>query len=484
VEASVPYAAPATATGTLRVEPLRLTWAGEQWTARGPVLVRRRPGVTALERLEAESRLGNFSASGTVADNGTLALAAQGRVPLSALAALRADDVRSASGQLEASVKLGGTLARPEILGEGRVSDGQLALVRYPDTLRDVRARFTLSPQAVRLAEATGSVGGGTLRATGEMAIDEGRPGAYRFTIEVRQVAATALDDLHTTWDADLELVGLAARAQLRGEARLLRGLYTRDISILRSLLERGPTREATPGTGAGVHLDLRVDLQDALVVRTTITRFRAGGSLNVTGTTGAPIVFGIVATQEGRIVFRRQTFTLTSASARFVDPRNPDPVLDVRGTARIRNYDVMLHISGRSDNLEIRFSSSPPLPEEDVLSLVAFGATREQIGKSGAGVVVGEVARLLVQDLFGTQTSQIGVEVLEVETDDVGTQTLRVGKQLTPRTLVVFSQDLDDAEARRLRLEYQVFGPLRVAGEQDFRGGFGGDVLLRLRFR
>ena len=347
-----------------------------------------------------------------------------------------------------------------------------------------MRARFTLSPQAVRLAEATAAVGGGQLRASGEMGIDDARPGAYRFTVEARQVAAVPLADLHTSWDADLEVVGLAGRAQLRGEARLLRGLYTRDISILRSLLQRGPSGGTAGGTGGRLSLDLSVDLQDALVVRTTIARFRAGGSLNVTGTTDAPIVFGTVATREGQIVFRRQTFTLTSASARFVDPRNPDPVLDVRGTAQIRNYDVTMHISGRSDNLEIRFSSSPPLPEEDVLSLVAFGATREQIGRGGAGVVVGEVARLLVQDLFGTQSSQVGVDVLEVETDDVGTRTLRVGKQLTPRTLVVFSQDLDDSEARRLRLEYQVFGPFRVAGEQDFRGGFGGDVLLRLRFR
>ena len=483
-ELAVPYADPAAADGTLRVEPLQLTWAGEQWTARGPVLVRRRAAVTALERLELESRFGTFTASGTMGDDGSLALDARGRLPLSVLAAFR-PEVRSAAGQLDASVKLGGTVDRPEIVGEGEISGGQLTLADYPDTLRDVRARFTTSPRAVRLVEATAALGGGELRASGEMALDDARPGAYRFTVTARQVALTPVADLNTAWDADLELVGLAERAQLRGEARLLRGLYTRDISILRTLLEGGPAREGTAGAGAGLHLDLRVALQDNLVVRTTITRFRAGGTLTVAGTTSAPVVFGTVETREGQIVFRRQTFTLTSASARFIDPRRIDPVLDVRGTAQIRGYDVTLHVSGRSEDLEIRFSSSPPLPEEDVLSLVAFGATREQIGRSGPGVVVGEIAGLLVQDLFGVQSSRAGVDVFELDTDpEIGTRTLRVGKQLTPRTLVVYSQDLDNADARRLRLEYQVFGPLRVAGEQDFRGGFGGEVLLRMRFR
>jgi autotransporter translocation and assembly factor TamB len=76
-------------------------------------------------------------------------------------------------------------------------------------------------------------------------------------------------------------------------------------------------------------------------------------------------------------------------------------------------------------------------------------------------------------------------VDVFELDTDpEAGRRTLRVGKQLTPRTLVVYSQDLEDTDSRRLRVEYQVFGPLRVAGEQDFRGGVGGEVLVRLRFR
>jgi hypothetical protein len=46
------------------------------------------------------------------------------------------------------------------------------------------------------------------------------------------------------------------------------------------------------------------------------------------------------------------------------------------------------------------------------------------------------------------------------------------------------YAQGPQTTDERRLRVEYQVLGPLRVAGEQDFRGGFGGDVLIRFRFR
>jgi hypothetical protein len=50
----------------------------------------------------------------------------------------------------------------------------------------------------------------------------------------------------------------------------------------------------------------------------------------------------------------------------RFDDPRRINPYLDVRATTRIRTYDVTMWLSGRADDLRIRLSSEPPLPQED----------------------------------------------------------------------------------------------------------------------
>jgi hypothetical protein len=60
----------------------------------------------------------------------------------------------------------------------------------------------------------------------------------------------------------------------------------------------------------------------------------------------------------------------------------------------------------------------------------------------------------------------------------------IRVGKQVTEEIRVLYSQSLSGAAKRVVRIEYQIFGPLLLSAEQDFQGGVGGDVLLRLRFR
>jgi autotransporter translocation and assembly factor TamB len=70
------------------------------------------------------------------------------------------------------------------------------------------------------------------------------------------------------------------------------------------------------------------------------------------------------------------------------------------------------------------------------------------------------------------------------VEKTDKAEQVFNVGKQVTEDVRVLYSQSLSGASKRVLRMEYQVIGPLLLSAEQDFQGSFGGDVLIRLRFR
>ena len=86
------------------------------------------------------------------------------------------------------------------------------------------------------------------------------------------------------------------------------------------------------------------------------------------------PGILGTIETEDGRITFRRNRFTIENAVVRFDDPRRISPHLDVRATTRIRTYEVTMWLSGRVDDLTIRLTSEPPLPQEDLLALVTLG--------------------------------------------------------------------------------------------------------------
>ena len=120
---------------------------------------------------------------------------------------------------------------------------------------------------------------------------------------------------------------------------------------------------------------------------------------LTVEGTTARPIVFGSVESRDGRINFRGRDWSVTSAIVRFADPRRIDPYLEVLATARIAEYDVTMQVTGPVSNIEVRFSSTPRLSQNDLLSLVADNSWNE-------GNVLGEF-KTAWPDL-GTATSTL----------------------------------------------------------------------------
>lgn len=477
----VPPTRPAMARGTVTLDPVRLRVVGEEWTGRSPVVLRWEANSLTVERLHLASRLGDLKVSGRMNPWGAIDLQVDGRVPLAILPAFR-PEIREAAGTLTILGRIGGTAAAPRPVGEATIRGGMLQLHGRPDTLREIEARVLVSADGIRLTEATGTLGRGQVRASGDLALDGWRPAAYRVVVNGRNVSIAPFEGLQTAWDLDLELVGQGPRSLLRGEGRLLQGRYSGQINLLAMLLTR--RSETAAETSPGIPLRILLRLNDNLRVDTNWARLQAGGTLSLEGTTADPILLGSLESREGRMTFRKQRWTISSAAVRFVDPRRIDPILDVTGRAQIKDYDITLRLSGRPDELTFRFSSTPALTQEEILTLVTLGITTREAGKAPGGIVLGELAQLFAEDVLGLATGGFAPETLQLEKTDKNDQIVNVGKQLTEDIRVLYSQALSGTSKRVLRVEYQVIGPLLLSGEQDFQGGFGGDVLIRLRFR
>jgi translocation and assembly module TamB len=473
--AEVPLDHPKALRGTLRLDPLRLVVAGETLTSQEPVVASFDAGALRVERLLLEGHAGTISGRGALSTGGALDAELRARIPLGVLASLR-PEVEAASGILDVRVTANGTTSAPEISGAAALDGASVTVRGYAEPVREIHARLTASPAGLRLVEARAVLGGGTVTASGEAALAGGGLGAYRVALKAQRVAATPLDGLSTLWDGDLELAGRAGRALLQGELRLVRGIYTGELAPAAG----GPhgSTAGPPSGGAALPLRIAVKLNDNLVVRNRTASLRIGGTLSVEGSTAAPAVLGALETREGRVTFRDRRFTILTATARFVDPRRIDPFLDATAAARIREYDVTVRVSGRADQLDIRLSSTPPLPQEDLLALVAFGATRAELERSPAGVLAEEAGRTIVRDLLGLQ----GLPGLGG--GDGGEPRLQVGTRTTPERTTPTGVRGTESGQQRVRVEYQLLGPLSLVGEQGMSGGYTAGVVLRLRFR
>jgi autotransporter translocation and assembly factor TamB len=477
--ARVPLAEPRRGEGLLSIDPVRLAVGGDAWESRAPIQVRWAQGALSLAefRLAAKND-GIISGAATLGADGKLDARASAQVPLAMLAALR-PEIREIGGVLDLALRASGSPTAPRLAGDGAIHRGTLLLRDRPETLRDIEARFSLSGQGVQIMEATGSLGGGHIQARGDIALSGGQLGGYRFKLQAQNVAVGQIEGFSSAWDADLELSGITREAQLGGRARLVRGVYNRDLSILSLALS--PTRAAAADTGTGVRLQVRVDLDDNLVVRSRIADLRAGGVLSVEGTTARPVVFGSVEARDGRLAFRGRDWRVTNATVRFADPRRLDPVLDVLATSRIGEYDVTMQITGLVSSVAVRFSSTPRLSQNDLLSLVAFGATGAVLRESPATVLLGEAGKLLAQNVLNVEPSVTGLRVSTGSSADSASELHGFpGEERS----VGRPQNTPAGRKDKVRVEYQLLSPLFLSGEYDRDGGYGADVVLRFRFR
>ncbi len=164
--------------------------------------------------------------------------------------------------------------------------------------------------------------------------------------------------------------------------------------------------------------VDVKVDLSNGLALKNDMVEGSAQGQLRILGNpTKAAIEGQIRTTGETKVNFRENIFTVTSAVLNFEDPLEINPKINVQARARVDSYNVSLLVQGQAKKPEISLSSIPPLSERDLLSLLALGATDQQLdssinsqqqGSSAGFQVLSAVANPLVKKV----TEQIGLNV------------------------------------------------------------------------
>src|SRR4029077_16016445 len=151
-----------------------------------------------------------------------------------------------------------------------------------------------------------------------------------------------------------------------------------------------------------------------------------------------------------------------------YFEPSDPlNPKIDMHGKSVIRDYTINVYIYGDSLAPQAIFTSEPPLPQEEIISLLATGATRQEL-TGNSNVLAGRAAMLLMQQLYrksfkkGQPTqSDSAFDRLQVE---VGTVDPRTGRQ--------------QGSARfKVNENWVLVGDLGVGGE------FRGQVKYLIRF-
>ena len=389
--------------------------------------------------------------------------------PADTLWRLSGTEVIDLSGPLAVGADIGGRLAAPVIRGSLRTRNGRLesAVTGMIIDQLVTQARFS-GPQLIFTQISGNTSGGGSVTGSGSATFSGGTT-ALNLSFDAKQALLLNRDDVAARVTGPVRIRSDGQGGTISGELRLDRGLFRLGRASAAASVPRLAVRESGLDPEdvietADLHpwrLDLKLAGNDLRVEGLGIdSRWRT--DLQVGGFADAPRFTGRADLVRGDYDFAGRNFRLEHGIIRFRGESPPDPQLDIRAEAQVQGLDARVLVQGTGLRPEITFASSPPLPQDELLSRILFGTSITNLSAPEALQLASAVAALQSGggslDPINSLRRAIGLDRLRIVPADVATgqrTSIAAGKYITRKLFVEVVTDGQGYSATRV--EYQM---------------------------
>jgi translocation and assembly module TamB len=438
----------------------------------------------------------SLSGGGSIEVSGSRALALKfdGTVPFSAVSGQLAAQGFDMTGAARIGVQIGGTTAAPSVVGTINIDGARLVDVRRNLALNGLAATISLDGKQANISRFSGTLAsGGSISASGSVGIvpESGFPA----DITVKLNNATYVDGtlVTATVDGTLGVKGPIITAPvLSGDLKLSKAAITVPEKLPASLSKLNIQHKNAPAAvraqfkddkpqgpsdkSTSLGLDLKLDAPSQIFVRGRGIDAELGGSIVIKGTAAFPIVSGGFTMRRGRltVLSRRLDFADTSKISFAGDLT---PTLDLAATSAAGSTTVTVNVSGVATDPAITFSSSPALPQDEVLAQLIFGQSMSKLSALQIAQLADAASQLAggrSTSLFEGLRSHLGVDDLDVTTDANGQAQVSAGKYLNKRTYIELQQGASNSSKAIINLDVGRGVKLRGAAGSNGAGEAG----------
>jgi len=422
-------------------------------------------------------------------------LRAEGRMNLKLAESFNSD--LNSSGYADINVSIGGVITKPTVQGEVRVTNGSVTLIDFPNGLSNVNGVLLFTEDRVQVQSLNAHTGGGDIRIGGFVTYSPIL--TFNLTAQGQDIRLRYPQGISSTANIDLKLTGTMSSATLSGDVTITRFGLNSQFDLANYLARSNRPTEA-PGASLlnNLRFNMHVTSTPELQVQSSLAKLAGNVDLRVRGTGTNPVLLGRVNITEGQVSFNGANYRLERGDITFNNPTHTEPNIDVEATTRVRDYDITLGFHGQlSHGLNTNYRSDPPLPQADIINLLAFGRTREEtemVSQAGGSSYTGAVGNAIlgqalnsavsdrVQKLFGVSRVKIAPDVGSTTTNPTAQVTIE--QSVSNKVTITYITSLAQSSQQSIFVEYNINPQLSLIAGRDQYGVVSFDVKIRQRKR
>ena len=492
-----PLAHPEQLRGEAQLRELAFTISGVQLQGDGGLHAALAGGRIHLDPLHVTGENTDLHMQGDLSVEGArqLDLAASGSINLKLAETLDSD--LTASGLTTFHMEAHGPLLHPNLQGSIDFQDGALSLEDLPNGLSQLHGTLEFNQNRLEVKNLTAMSGGGVLTVGGYLAYQHG---IYAdLSVTGNQVHIRYPEGVSSLADATFHLQGQQDNLFLSGNVLITRFSVSPDLDLAALALQANTSVQtiAPPDAPSNhVRLDVHIVSSPQLSFQNAFAKLAGDVDLRLRGTLASPSLLGRVTVTEGSALIAGTRYDLERGDITFTNPVRIEPIIDLSATAHVEDYDISLGLHGSPQKLSVSYRSDPPLPEADVVSLLALGHTANQqrlYTQQQQQAIANPTDALLGGALNATVSNRVqklfGAGSVKVDPNYLGafgnsTSRITVQEQFGRIVTLTYATDVNTTSQQLLQAEVAINRHVSIVVARDESGVFSMVIKATRRYR
>lgn len=402
-------------------------------------------------------------------------------------------------------VDVGGSVGKPAVSGTFTTRGATFLDTNTSLVIRQLALKAGLSLDEITINTLTGTLAsGGALSAGGRIGISPGSNLPADLSLKISDGRYADGQLVSTEFNADMTVKGpLQGAATIGGAVVLNRVDITIPEKLPRSIASLSVKHRNAPQAvvrqnkaiapkqksksqsgGPEMQLDLAIRAASRIFIRGRGMDAELGGSLTLKGPVSRPVALGRFAMRRGRLSILSQRFDFSRGAIGFSG--SLDPELDFAANTTVESTTVTVGVTGAASNPKIGLSSSPDLPDEEILALLLFRRGLADITPIQAAQLASAVATLGgIGGSYGVVDrvrDSLGLSDIDISSGTDGKAKVTVGRQLGDKVYLGVEQGVGK-DSSRVKIDIDLTKNLKARAEVGADGKSKGGLFFERNY-